>query len=44
MKFHNFSVLTASPLAITAMTGLHTVEQLRDQHALLVISFITASG
>jgi hypothetical protein len=44
MKFHNFSVQTASPLAITAMTGLHTVEQLRDQHALSVISLITASG
>jgi hypothetical protein len=44
MKFHKFFVKTASPLAITAMTGLHTVEQLRDQHALPVISPITASG
>jgi hypothetical protein len=44
MKFHKFFVKTASPLAITAMTGLHTVEQLRDQHALSVISLITASG
>ena len=26
------------------MTGLHTVEQLRDKHALSVISLITASG
>jgi hypothetical protein len=44
MKFHNFFVKTASPLAITGMTGLHTVEQQRDQHALSVISLITASG
>ena len=28
----------------TVLTGLHTVEQLRDQHALSVISLITASG
>ena len=28
----------------TALTGLHTVEQLRDQHALSVISLIAASG
>jgi hypothetical protein len=44
MKFHNLSVQTASPLAIKAMTGLHTVEQLRDQHAQSVISLFTASG
>ena len=34
----------ASRRVKTALTGLHTVEQLRDPHALLVISLITASG
>jgi len=34
MTFHKSSLMAAFQLVKTALTGLYTVEQLRDQHAL----------